>query len=87
MLNAIVPPATLASVIAWRNEPVPVSLVLVTVKTKGDVTLFPRVDASGAIGPVERVVHNALAKPEANKIDEIDKRATDRVIRSAKART
>ena len=41
ILNVIVPPATLASIIAWRNEPGPLSLVFATVKTKeGDVTLW-----------------------------------------------
>src|SRR5215472_8401619 len=40
MLKLIVPPPMLlASVIAWRNEPVPLSLVFVTVKTNGAVLL------------------------------------------------
>src|SRR6478752_1956830 len=41
MLNVIMPPPMLlASVIAWRNEPVPVSLMFVTVKTKGVVGVW-----------------------------------------------
>jgi len=47
----------LASRIACRNEPEPLSLVFVTVKTKGVVTLFTRIGSS----LVERVVLNALA--------------------------
>jgi hypothetical protein len=37
MLNAIVPPPPLfASRIAWRNEPVPLSFVFVTVNVIGE---------------------------------------------------
>src|SRR5207249_7948804 len=57
MLNVIVPPATLASVIALRNEPVPLSLVFVTVKTNGTVVLCNCGDscASGTLEFVTRV--------------------------------
>jgi hypothetical protein len=84
MLNAIVPPPIeLASRIAWRNEPVPLSLVFVTVKTKGVVGLCTSVGSWAIVasdslafrtrvGRVERVVLNTLAKVEASKIDEID---------------
>jgi hypothetical protein len=45
MLKLIVPPPMeLASVIAWRSEPVPESLVFVTVKTKGATGLGTLVD-------------------------------------------
>ena len=41
MLKLIVPPPMLlASRIAWRNEPTPLSLVLVTVKANGVPGLF-----------------------------------------------
>ena len=91
------PPMLLASRIAWRNEPVPLSLVFETVKTRGDVTPFTRAGASCAIWPscflvlrtrvarVERVDLNALEKLEATKIEAIDSKATGRLIRSAKA--
>src|SRR5262249_20830810 len=66
MLNAIVPPPMLfASRIAWRNEPVPESLVFVTVKTNGVAGLF----TSGVPSPVERVVPNALATRAASPPD------------------
>src|SRR5215469_12523948 len=74
------PPILLASRIAWRNEPEPLSLVFVTVKTRGVMTLFARVDRA-----VERVVLNALATPEARKTEAIENRATARAIRSANA--
>src|ERR1043166_259030 len=98
MLKLMVPPPMeFASVIACRNEPVPLSLVFVTVKTKGVVALCISGDsfatvASGSlalrrrVGRVERVVRNALPKVEASRIDEIDTTVTARVIRSAKAR-
>jgi hypothetical protein len=87
----------LASVIAWRNEPVPVSLVFMTVKTKGVAGLCTSVGswatvASGSVAfrtraeRTQRVVRYALANVEASKIDEIDNSATASVIRSAKAR-
>src|SRR6267378_1198179 len=97
MLKLIVPPPIpLASVIACRNEPAPLSLVFMTVKTKGIVALCISGDscatvASGSlvlrrrVGRVERVVRNALPKVEASRIDEIDNSATARVIRSVKA--
>jgi len=86
-----------ASIIAWRNEPVPLSLVFITVKTKGATGFRASVDSCGAVpsgslasltplGRVGRVVLNALAKPEASKIEPIDSKATGSIIRSAKAR-
>ena len=45
MLNWIVPPPMLlASRIACRNEPVPLSFIFVTVKIKGAVTRFEEAD-------------------------------------------
>jgi hypothetical protein len=86
MLNVIVPPPIeLASVIAWRNEPVPVSLVFVTVKTKGVVTLFGR----GIPSTVERSpgrLLNASAKLDTSKTEQADNSATATAIRSAEAR-
>jgi hypothetical protein len=87
----------LASVIAWRNEPVPLSFVFITVKTKGVVGLCTSGDscatvASGSlafrtpVGRVERVALNALAKLEASKSEQIANKATGSIIRSAKAR-
>src|SRR5207302_2824172 len=58
MLKLIVPPPMLlASVIAWRNEPVPESFVFVTVKTNGTVVLCNCGDscASGSLEFVTRV--------------------------------
>jgi hypothetical protein len=79
----------LASRIAWRNEPVPESLVFVTVKTKG-VTLCHCVGPSWetlALGTrlAEVECLNALAKLEASQIEPIDNKATASVIRRAKA--
>ena len=62
-----------------------------TVKTKGALGLFVSDDSRTivasdslafrtSVGRVERVVLNALAKLEANKIDEIDNNATASVI-------
>jgi len=87
----------LASRIAWRNEPAPLSLVFMTVKTKGATGLCASVDSRAVVafgslvfrtrvGRVGRVVRNALPKAEASRIDEIDNSAMARVIRSAKAR-
>jgi hypothetical protein len=78
-----------ASRIAWRNEPVPLSLVFVTVKTDGNVTLFgcwlaPRMLAELERSPLR--LFNVLAKLDANTIEVIDTRPTARAIRSAKAR-
>src|SRR5262249_5447200 len=98
MLKLIVPPPMLlASVIACRNEPASLSLVLVTVKTgaAGWRTTVPvslatvgagSFSPSTCVGRVERIVRKAFAKVEANRIDEIDNSATAKVIRSAKAR-
>lgn len=86
-----------ASMIAWRNDPVPLSLVFVTLKTKGTRGFGVLFDSGGAVasgslasltrlGRVGRVVLNALAKPEASKIEQIDNKAIGSIIRSAKAR-
>src|SRR5437016_2320455 len=100
ILNAIVPPPMLlASRIACRSEPVPLSLVFVTVKTKGATGLSASVDscAAVAIGSLAlrtRMVEmewspwrllNALAKVDASKIEKIDNKATTSVTRNAKA--
>src|SRR5215469_5771801 len=101
MLNWMVPPPMLlASRIAWRNEPVPVSSVFVTVKTEGDVTLFAGVGGawwSMAFGflasltreeGVNRVVRDALAKVETSKREEANNKATTAsIILNAAART
>lgn len=96
MLKLIVPPPmALASRIAWRNEPVPLSFVLLTVKTKGVPGLFldfPATVACGALGfrirsrRGECVVLNELAKIEANKIEQTNINARVSAIRRAKAR-
>lgn len=92
MLNAIVtPPMLLASRIAWRNEPVPLSFVFVTVKTKGVSEDSPATVASGSLafrtrpGRVNRVGLNEMAKIEAGKTEPIPINARIRAIRSAKA--
>jgi hypothetical protein len=97
MLNGIVPPPMLlASRIAWRNEPVPLSFVFVTVKTKGVLGLVvsddsPATVASGSLafrtrpGRVNRVGLNEMAKIEARKTEPIDINARVSAIRSAKA--
>src|SRR2546421_1489141 len=101
MLKLIVPPPIeLASVIAWRNEPVPLSLVFVTVKTKGATGLCTAGSdscatvASGSLALRTRMVEmewspwrllNALAKVDASKIEKIDNKATTSVTRNAKA--
>ena len=88
------PPMLLASRMAWRNEPEPLSLVFVTEKTKGVPGLFvdsPTTVASGS--PVfrmrsiraERVALSELAKIEAKKIEPTDINARVSAIRSAKA--
>jgi hypothetical protein len=83
----------LASRIAWRNEPVLVSFVLMTVKVAAGVGVGVGVGvAPGAsslrprLAEVERAVLSTLANVEASNIDEIDNSATASVIRSAKAR-
>ena len=98
MLNAIVPPPMLlASVIACRSEPPPLSFVFVTVKTKGVARSRASVESRATVafdspalrmraGRVERVVLNALPTLEAIKTELIDNNATAGVIRSAKAR-
>src|SRR5260370_27329143 len=87
MLNAIVPPPMeLASRIAWRNEPVPESLVFITVKTKGVAGLCTSSDSCATVesgfraprmrvGRVERRVLSALAKVEATNIEPIDNKS------------
>src|SRR5215471_270225 len=95
MLKLIVPPPMLlASRIAWRNEPVPLSLVFVTLKTKGVLGAFEDSRATVASGslafrmPVVRVMRvgfNVVAKIEARKIEPVDINARVSAIRSAKA--
>ena len=98
MLKLIVPPPMeLASVIAWRNEPVPLSLVFVTVKTKGATGLCTAGSdscstvASGSLRfptrteRVDRVVREVLANVETSKSEGIDTSVKTRVTRSAKA--
>jgi len=99
MLKLIVPPPMeLASRIAWRNEPVPLSLVFVTVKTKGAMGLCISGDSFAAVASgslafwtrverVDRVVREVLANVETSKSDGIDTSVTATVIRSAKAPT
>ena len=70
----------------------PLSLVFVTLKTKGTRAFDALFDSGGAVasltglGRMGRVVLNALAKPEASKIEQIDNKAIGSIIRSAKAR-
>src|SRR6266581_784144 len=97
MLKLIVPPPIpLASVIAWRSEPVPLSLVFITVKTRGVAGLCVAGNSSGTVAAVtlefvsrvdrvDRVVRNALPRVDASKIDEIVNSATARIMRRAKA--
>ncbi len=78
----------LASVIAWRNEPAPLSLVFMTVKTKGNVTVFGCWLAPWMLPEVERSPRrllNAFPRLEASTIEKIDAKATTNVIRNAKA--
>jgi hypothetical protein len=78
--------------IAWRSEPAPLSLVLVTGKVINGVAVGVGVGVAPGASPlstggeVERVVLNALLNMEASKIEEVANKATSRVIRSAKAR-
>jgi hypothetical protein len=85
----------LASVIAWRNEPEPLSLVFVTVKTKGALGLFASDDWRGAVAAdcfafrvfvcISCVGLNEMAKTEARKNEPINITAKVSAIRSAKA--
>ena len=88
------PPMLLASRIACRNEPEPLSFVFVTVKIKGVLGLFvdsPATVASGSLvfrmRPMraERVALSELAKTEAKKIEPADINARVSAIRRAKA--
>jgi hypothetical protein len=97
MLKLIVPPPIeLASRIAWRNEPVPLSLVFITVKTKGVLGLFvsdefPVTLASCSLVfrmrsmRTECVALSEVAKIEAKKIEPIDINTRVSAIRRAKA--
>src|ERR1700747_2911978 len=88
------PPILLASVIAWRNEPVPLSLVFVTLKTNGvrgaPGDSFMTV-ASGSLtfvirlACVDSVSLNALAKVEGSNTVAIDTNVRVSTIRRAKA--
>src|SRR5215472_10295077 len=94
MAKLIVPPPMLfASRIAWRNEPVPLSFVFVTEKTKGMLGLF---DSRATLGSgslafrmrsvcVNRVALDEVAKMEAKKIEPIDINARISAIRRANA--
>jgi hypothetical protein len=83
----------LASRIAWRNEPEPLSFVLVTLKTRGVLGLFVPHDslakgASGTLGlrmPLSRVALSEVANMEARKTEPIDMNARVSAIRSANA--
>jgi hypothetical protein len=86
----------LASVMAWRNEPVPLSLVFVTVKTKGTTGLrcsggsFATVASASfpvaiRLARLDRAILNALAKVEASNTVAIDMNARISAIRRAKA--
>ena len=97
MAKLIVPPPMLfASRIAWRNDPVPLSLVFVTLKTNGVLGLFvsDRSPATLASRPlaslirsvrVNRVGLNEVANIEARKTEPIVINARVSAIRSAKA--
>jgi len=86
----------LASRIAWRNEPVPLSLVFVTVKTKGVLGLFVLDNSVATVAcgslafrmrpaRVSGVGFNEVANIEARKIEPIDINAIVSAIRRAKA--
>ena len=86
----------LASRIAWRSEPVPLSLVFVTVKTKGVLGLLVSDDSRATVDlgsltfplrpvRVARVGLNEVANIEARKIEPIVISARVSAIRSAKA--
>ena len=87
------PPMLLASRIACRNEPVPLSLVFVTLKTKGVLGLFVPEGSRWTLGSDSLVVCmrsvraglNELANIEARKTDPIVINARVSAIRSAKA--
>src|SRR5215471_1013675 len=97
MSNVIVPPPMLfASRMAWRNEPEPLSLVLLTVKTKGVLGFFISDDSRAALassslafrmrpGRVSRAGLNELAKIDARKTEPIVINARVSAIRRAKA--
>ena len=90
------PPMLLASRMAWRNEPEPLSLVFATVKTKGVLGLFVSDDPSATVAsgsfafrmrPVRasRAGLNEVANIEARKTDPIVINARVSAIRRAKA--
>ena len=97
MLNAIVPPPMLfASRMAWRNEPEPLSLVLLTVKTKGVMGFFISDDSRPPLASrslafrmrpvrVSRTGLNEVANIEARKTEPIVINARVSAIRRAKA--
>jgi hypothetical protein len=99
MLKLIVPPPIpLASIIACRSEPPPLSFVFVTVKTKGVARLRASFESRATVafdslalrmraGRVERVVLNTLPTLEATKTELIDNNATASAMWSAAART
>jgi hypothetical protein len=86
----------LASRIAWRNDPDPLSVVFVTVKTKGALGLFVADGwyAASASGPlvfcvrdvrINRVGLSEVAKIDARKTEPIDINARVSAMRRAKA--
>jgi hypothetical protein len=86
----------LASRIAWRNEPVPLSFVFVTVKAKGVFGLFVRPASPATLGSsslafgtrhlrVNRIGFAEVANIEARKTEPMNVNARISAIRSAKA--
>ena len=86
----------LASRIAWRDEPAPLSLVFMTVKTKGTLGLFVSDDSRAVVASdslvfrmrpvrINRVGLNEAAKIDARQTEPIDIKARVRAIRSTKA--
>src|SRR5262245_45248488 len=92
MLNSIVPPPIpLASLIAWRSEPMPLSSAFITIKAAGVLGLGAR-DASCATAALdsfrmrdERVPRDALAKVDTTRTEQTNKSVIPTVIRSANA--
>src|SRR5262245_66356980 len=92
MLKLIVPPPIpLASLIACRREPPPLSLTFMTVKTAGVLGLCA-CHESCATGPFNslalrsvRVVRDALAKVDTNRTEQTNRSVIGMVIRSANA--
>src|SRR6516225_8933492 len=74
------PPMLLASRIAWRNEPEPLSFVLVTLKTRGVLGFVCMLAARANL-----VGLNEVANMDARKTELIDINARVSAIRSAKA--